>query len=498
MRPASKAATLIGCFSAQFPKRLKGTSFIMRNAREFRRKLAYASAVTVLFVDPPIQAQSLNNIVTAGPEIAGEEITGKLANGTSYQLFLPKNWNGVLILDADLPGGQNNRDGAVFRGLHMLGYATGGKARDITGWRIREGSTDLVQLKSLFVDRWGAPQRTIVTGRSLGGLVARDAGETYADHFDGVVPACGGGAGLIAMWNQRFDVAFVIKTLLAPNENSIELVRVSDDQRNERALEVLANGALQSPAGRARLALIAAVGQLSGWPSGRDLPPAFDDYETRLATIASSAAGMLNMKIDVESAAGGVINFNVGVDYEQLFELADFETKAMAVDLYAQAGLSLADDFAKLAATTRQKADPSALAWARANGAISGRLRKPTLVLYTAVDPRAPLSEFRAYQRSADEAGAGGLLRQIGVNRSGHCVFSALERINSLVVMDEITRSGEWVDISPKSMNDRAAELSARLGDGFGEAKFASFADAPGYPRFFNASTPIDRAEIVE
>ena len=208
------------------------------------------------------------------------------------------------------------------------------------------------------------------------------------------------------MWNQRLDVSFAMKTLLAPENQNIELTRVTDDQRNAREMKAVTEAALKTPEGKARLALLAGIGQISGWPSSMPEPPAAEDYETRLKTIADSVAGMLNLRTGVEKPAGGSLNWNTDVDYRRLFDAADAETRAMAVEFYQRAGLDMQKDFAALAAAPRIQADAASVAWARHNGNASGKLTRPTLALFTAVDPRASLSEFRAYEQTVRDAGS--------------------------------------------------------------------------------------------
>lgn len=419
------------------------------------------------------------------------EMLGRLANGTEFSLYKPANWNGMLVLNADLPALFGNRQKALYDSLHALGYATGGKARDITGWDIRRGATDIVQLKALFTDRFGAPSHTIVTGYSLGGLVSRYAIEAYPDHFDGAVPTCGGGAGLIAMWNQRLDVVFAAKTLLADPGEHIDMVGAADYKATGETLKRISDRALQSPAGRARLALTAAIGQISGWPTGAPQPPADSDYDTRLRTYAGAVAGMSNLREGLEQPAGGVVNWNVGVDYKAVFASADEPTIAMVRALYRGAGLDLDADLAKLDAAPRVQADPAAVAWARATGALTGRLEHPTLVLYTAVDPRAALSEFRDYQRTVDEAGATAMLRQAGVYRSGHCVFTHLENITAITAVADRIRTGQWPDTSPAALNARGAGLASKLDSAVGDTLFAQFDAVPEFPRHFTATAPL-------
>jgi hypothetical protein len=293
------------------------------------------------------------------------------------------------------------------------------------------------------------------------------------------------------MWNQRLDVSFAMKTLLAPENQNIELVRVTDDERNAREMKAVTEAALKTPEGKARLALLAGIGQISGWPSSMPAPPAAEDYDTRLKTIADSVAGMLNLRTGVEKPAGGSLNWNTDVDYGKLFDAADAETRAMAVEFYQRAGLDMQKDFAALAAAPRIQADAASVAWARHNGSATGELTRPTLALFTAVDPRASLSEFRAYDQTVRDAGAHKQLRQAGVYRSGHCAFTTAELITAITLMDETIRTGKWPATTPAALNARARALVTRLGEEIGEAKFADFSDTPKFPRPFTAATPL-------
>jgi hypothetical protein len=448
------------------------------------RTLARASAASVLALSMAFSAAAQPPAAPRAPATDGAEVSGKLANGTRYAMHRPAQWNGVLVMNPDLEGRPAFNDA-----LHKLGYATGNRARDVTNWQVREGSSDLVQLKALFTDRFSKPTRTIIIGGSLGGLVTRDAGETYANEFQGVIPTCGGGAGLIAMYNNRLDAAFALKTLLAPDDAAIELDHVTDDARNAKAMRAAVDRAMATPQGRAKLALIAAVAQLPTWPTNA-AKPAAADHDAQLKSISDAAALILNLKADVEKAAGGAFSWNVGVDYRTLFQQSGPEAIALARDLYRAAGLDLEADLTALQAAPRRQADAEALAWARVNGAPTGKLRSPTFALFTAADPRAPLSEFRSYQKTVDDAGATALLRQAGVAHSGHCAFQGAERLVAVDVMDERLRTGRWPATTPAALNARAEALAAKVA-GMGTPRFAEFPGVPVYPRQFGSG---DRA----
>ncbi len=429
---------------------------------------------------------------------APREVAGTMANGTRFNIHVPANWAGVLILNPDLADASDARRRPLFDALHRRGYATATRSRDITLWRVRDGSTDLLQLKTMFVDLFGPPKTTIVFGGSLGGLVTRDASETYADAFDGAMPTCGGGAGTLAMYNNRFDTTFVLKALLEPDNQALELLNIRDDKASAAALKSLLDKALASPQGRARIALAAAISQLQGWPTRAADPPAVDDYELQLKTIADAAAGMLTFRKEIEKYAGGNMSWNVGVDYGEMFKLTDARSDRLVRTLYQAAGLDLDSDLQTLGRAPRIAADLQAVAWGRSNGTPTGNLKMPTLVLYTAVDPRAPLSEFRAYEETVRRAGKLALLRQVGVYRSGHCAFTGSEQLAGIEALLQRVSSGSWPSTEVEVMNSRASALNAATGGTLEEAKFAEFKDAPQYMRRFTADERVPCAALKQ
>ncbi|MFE5410857.1 alpha/beta fold hydrolase [Microbacterium sp. NPDC056569] len=417
----------------------------------------------------------------AQPEKEDAMWTGALANGTPYNIHLPGDWNGVLVLDPDL---RRPTDARV-RWLVEQGYAAATRARDITDWDVAAGSADLMELKGIFVEKAGAdPEITIVAGGSLGGLVTRDTVDEYGTLIDGAVPMCGGGAGLVGMWNHRLDATFVLDVLVGATP--IELTRITDQAAADAALAALVEEASSTPEGRARLALAGAIGGVSGWPAGEP-EPAPGDAETRVATMGSSIALMLLRRSVLEAIAGGSISWNVGVDYRAQFE--DSGQHDLVRRLYAQAGVDLDADLAALAEAPRVTADAAAVEWARSGGVYDGVLDVPVLDLYTATDPRAALSEMRAYESAVAAAGSAGMLRQAVVDRSGHCSFITAEYAAAIDVVVERVRTGEWSKTTPAALNSRAQRLQEASEVDLGRAEFTAVHRVPAFPREFTAGT---------
>src|SRR4029079_3514188 len=97
------------------------------------------------------------------------------------------------------------------------------------------------------------------------------------ERFAAALPHCGGLMGWPAYLNTNFDVAFVLKTLIEPSAD-LPLVHIPehDAALNDR-WKALLDGAQQTPQGKARIALAAAIGQAPVWTVASMPEPAAND-----------------------------------------------------------------------------------------------------------------------------------------------------------------------------------------------------------------------------
>lgn len=132
--------------------------------------------------------------------------TGQDANGAYYAIAVPKQWNGSLVVHAhggpDLGEGSDPERsiGDLDRWSVMVdeGYAWAGSSYRRGGYGTRMAAADTENLRRLFVDEFGKPNRTYVHGQSWGGNVAakvrQGAGFDASGHLTvGVVGVVGGG-----------------------------------------------------------------------------------------------------------------------------------------------------------------------------------------------------------------------------------------------------------------------------------------------------------------
>src|SRR5436305_510295 len=154
--------------------------------------------------------------------LAGEPtlLTGVLGEA-AYRIQVPPDWNGTLVLYSHgyVPPGVPNPalsapDPVTGGWLLDHGYALAGSAFSASGWAVEQALPEEVALLDFFAERVGAPQRTIVWGQSLGGMIAAGLLQRYPERFAGALPMCGVLAGGVGAWNESLDSAFALKTLL--------------------------------------------------------------------------------------------------------------------------------------------------------------------------------------------------------------------------------------------------------------------------------------------
>ena len=138
--------------------------------------------------------------------------------------------------------------------------------------------------------------------------------------------------------------------------------------------------AQQTPQGRARLALTAALADTPGWFTPLSPEPAATDYAAQEANqylwdTEVTFPFIFAFRADLQAKAGGNPSWNTGVNYfSDLAKSADLkEVKA----LYQAAGLSLGHDVQTLNSSPRISANPNATAWLARNISFNGRSRCP-------------------------------------------------------------------------------------------------------------------------
>jgi len=330
----------------------------------------------------------------------------------------------------------------------------------------------------------GRPARTVAWGHSLGGIITAGLIQTYPNRFSAALPMCGVLSGGVATWNTALDSAFAFQQLLAP---AVQVVDITNPVANVTAAATAAAAAQQTPQGRARLALSAALGDTPGWFTPLSAEPAANDYTAQEANqyLWDSEVDYpfaFAFRAELEARAGGNPSWTTGVNFaSQLAKSADLRE---VLALYQAAGLNLRADLAKLQRAKPVSANPAAVRYLAKYISFDGRLPVPVLSMHTTGDGLVVPENEQAYAAVVARDGDSRLLRQVFVNRAGHCAFTPAETITAVQSLVNRLNTGHWNDgaLQPAAMNASAAALGP--GDNIFTSGSSIVAVAPGFTRY--------------
>jgi hypothetical protein len=284
--------------------------------------------------------------------------------------------------------------------------------------------------------------------------------QEHPERFTAALPMCGVLGGGVGIWDEALDAAFAFNTLLAGG--TLQVVHITNPTVNFFTAEGVLAAAQATAQGRARLALVAALGDLPGWFDPTSPEPARTDYTSQQVNQFLWLQNVdlpfsFAFRAELEFRAGGNPSFNTGVNYER--QLAHSADHAEVEALYAAAGLSLDADLAALDGAARIAVDPGALTYLSNNITYNGQLTIPVLTLHTTGDGLVPVEDERAYSKVVHEANDSALLRETFVHRAGHCEFTPAETITAVQALEARLGTGKWKDLTVADLDGEAAAL---------------------------------------
>ncbi|MBM7663013.1 pimeloyl-ACP methyl ester carboxylesterase [Bacillus mesophilus] len=137
-------------------------------------------------------------------------------NGAGYRIEVPKDWNGELVLWAHGYRGTGLEltvDVPTIR-EHFIkkGFAWAASSYSTNGYDVAQGVKDTHALGSLFNGKIGKPNKTYITGQSMGGHITAVAAEQYGSAYAGALPMCGV-TGDTELFDYFTDFGFVAQAL---------------------------------------------------------------------------------------------------------------------------------------------------------------------------------------------------------------------------------------------------------------------------------------------
>jgi pimeloyl-ACP methyl ester carboxylesterase len=400
-------------------------------------------------------------------------LTGSIG-GAAFKIEMPASWNGTLFLYSHgyvFPGqpqvATDVGDPLTGGALLSQGYALAGSSYSLEGWALQQAFHDQIALLDYFDSTCGLPSRTIAWGHSLGGIITAGLVQLNPKRFTAALPMCGVLAGGVGTWNQALDGSFAFDLLLAGNTLPIVNLNPAQVGNDFGQAEAILGAAQSTPQGRARIALVAALSDVPGWFASLSPKPASTDYTTQEVNQFDWESQVdflfaFFARAELEARAGGNPSWNTGVDYRKQLELSSDRDEVHA--LYAQAGLDLQTDLNTLNSAPRIAANSSSVQYLSQFITFDGDLGLPVLTMHTTGDGLVVNQDEQSYAEVVHQNGSTDRLRQVFVDRAGHCAFTPAEMLAATQTLLHRVDTGRWDNSTdPATMNAAAAALGPSL-----------------------------------
>ena len=343
-------------------------------------------------------------------------------NGGAYRIEIPDNWNGELVLWAHgyvaSAGAQGSRlrvavpgvgQGSPFR-EHLItnGFAWAASSYRCNGYIPGQGLLDTMALIDVFkgVNGGKAPQRTYLTGVSMGGHIALLGLQEFPTTFTGGLALCASGPG---------EMDFLTSVATASELISgVVVTEASRDQDVARLTTILGKPPEYTDKGR-QLASIQV--QISGGPR----PFALNGLESRFIENASTVVSGRDTEIWNRVASNTDVHYHIDDGLGLTDAAINSSVRRKASDAEARSGRG-----------PYEEAIP-----------FDGRIERPVLTLHGSGDLYVPISLEQSLRRAVDAAGKSSWLVQRIIRSPEHCNFSAAEQADAFDALVEWARSGK-------------------------------------------------------
>ena len=355
-------------------------------------------------------------------EAAFEALPGAKASfakydGGLYRIEIPEAWNGELVLFAHGFVPNTGPQGATLRvGVHRFrehvvknGFAWAASSYRCNGYVPGQGLLDTMALVDLFKQANGgrAPQRTYLTGESMGGHVTLLGLQEFPTAFDGGLAMCPAGPELFDYFTAMSAAAEVV--------TGLEFHADTIQQDAAKMAELLGKPPEYTEKGR-QLASIQV--QMSGGPrpfAAEGLAPRF------LANMATTPAALV----------GSTTPTNRAIDTVHLkYSIED--------------GLGLSAD--ALSSRVRRKTGDAEMRGANTPyeevAQFDGKIERPLVTMHGTGDLFVPIFLEQTLKRTVAAAGAERLLVQRVYRIGAHCQFSQPEMIKAFDDLVKWVRQG--------------------------------------------------------
>src|SRR5579885_2110648 len=136
-------------------------------------------------------------IASAALSFAAPKTETGAINGASFRIDVPESWNGGLVVychgynPSAVKFSADQKLSPVLQVFVDQGYAVAQSGYAAGGWAVEQAATDTESLRRYFIDKYGKPKETYITGHSMGGFLTMMLMETHPTAYDAALPLCG-------------------------------------------------------------------------------------------------------------------------------------------------------------------------------------------------------------------------------------------------------------------------------------------------------------------
>jgi pimeloyl-ACP methyl ester carboxylesterase len=396
-----------------------------------RSALSVLAAVAALVLVPAPQAVAQQGAL---------DLSGEL-HGVPYEIRVPADWNGTLVLfahgyrdRADHPGETDDRSAQAFgseaseQAMLAAGYAIAGSAYATNGWAVSDGIEDTKDLAHHFAQVVAKPTTTLLAGFSMGSVVAFESIERFPELYDGAMPSCAVGAGTPRAFDGTLAISSAYAAVFGWPASWGTPADVRDDLDFDTEVLPVLIGQLTAPGGAAKFEFIRLV---TGVPRGPEWPFSIWFFTTEgRAELERRAGGPVAQNLDHTysmSPANRAFLNGIGVTNEQI------------------------DGYIATMMSTRVGAPPAPRQYAERYADYTGKLRSPVLTLDTTTDALVAAAHISAYNATVAAAGRSELLANAWTTGVGHCNFTPQQLVTATQALERWVQTGQRPGAFPSS-----------------------------------------------
>jgi pimeloyl-ACP methyl ester carboxylesterase len=253
---------------------------------------------------------------------------------------------------------------------------------------VKEALDETEALRKFYVQKYGKPKRTFVTGHSMGGTITLALAETNPEAYDGALQMCGPVGPIQTMFQRRLFDTLVVFDYYFPGMIGSP-VQITDDiaQAVDFALRVQK--------------------EATSYPDKLSAFQKWSGFQSDLE-VAQVVAFYAAIQKELMARAGGNAFDNRNTLYQGLHD-----------DAVVNRGVA------------RYTAEPKAVEYIRKYYTPKGDPKIPILSLHTTYDPLVPAWSANAYGEMLRLSGGDANYVQRFVGRNGHCTFTPQETQNA-------------------------------------------------------------------